>query len=175
MKNIPVKGFTLIELVTVIVIIGILITTAAPKFFDLGTDANKASVRNTGGAFKAGIQLARSVWIAKGASGPMDDVFVYSNNPDKSGTLDFNSNGWPAQHFVVSAKTSNPVLNNAIDCMSVWKVMFTNDTPSVSTNSTTEYKAVYVNSARCRFEFNDNPTYKIEYNSNTGDVVTTTP
>jgi prepilin-type N-terminal cleavage/methylation domain-containing protein len=48
-KN-PQQGFTLIELVVVIVILGILAATALPKFIDLSGDANTAAMAGVVGA-----------------------------------------------------------------------------------------------------------------------------
>lgn len=50
------QGFTLIELIVVIVILGILAVTAAPKFMNLTSDANSAVVKGLAGAIRSASQ-----------------------------------------------------------------------------------------------------------------------
>lgn len=54
------KGFTLIELVVVIIILGILAVTAAPKFINLQSDARKSTLEGMKGALQGGNTLLYS-------------------------------------------------------------------------------------------------------------------
>lgn len=76
------KGFTLIELIVVIVILGILAVSAAPKFVDLQSDARAAALNGFAGALKSAVQMVKSKAILQGKEKGTTQLCLSGNDVD---------------------------------------------------------------------------------------------
>lgn len=94
------KGFTLIELIIVIVVLGILAVTAAPQFIDFSSDARKSAVNGLKGGLQGAAQTVYGRAAIDGillenpgttSVGSYTTVFGYpSVDSDTAGTADTN-------------------------------------------------------------------------------------
>jgi MSHA pilin protein MshA len=76
------KGFTLIELIIVIVLLGILAVTAAPKFLSLSSDARIASLESVKASMQTSIDLVK-------VKGRIAGLTPLAENPGDSGQANF--------------------------------------------------------------------------------------
>ena len=139
------SGFTLIELVIVVVILGFLAVTAIPKFLDLTDQAKQANIEGMAGGFATGVSLVRAQWEAEAR--PNDGGTPKQNFTTYDGTVvyltveDITNSVRPG--YILGTTPTSLVAN--VNCVEVWNAVF-QQPPSISTtdlnvNSDVDYFA----------------------------------
>lgn len=145
------SGFTLIELVIVVVILGFLAVTAIPKFLDLTDQAKQANIEGMAGGFATAVSLARAQWEAEGR--PQDDTG--RNSVDYDGSimvLTTEATGIRPGYVVSSAAGQNNGATlgggfTAANCVDIWQNILqqpprvTDTLATLNSDSTMDYFA----------------------------------
>ncbi|TPH17800.1 type II secretion system protein [Litorilituus lipolyticus] len=128
------RGFTLIELVIVVVILGFLAVTAIPKFLDLTDQAKQANIEGMAGGFATGVSLVRAQWEAEGRPTAAnvnrvdyEGSFFALTTPPTPNTKSIRP-GYPVG--LVNGNASTADMTNA-RCIELWQGVFAQP-PSVS-------------------------------------------
>ncbi|MBA6293376.1 type II secretion system protein [Colwellia sp. MB3u-70] len=151
------SGFTLIELVIVVVILGFLAVTAIPKFLDLTDQAKQANIEGMAGGFATAVSLVRAQWEAEGR--PKNATS--QNMVDYDGTdliLTTQATGIRPGYVVssVAGQNNGATLGgdfSAANCVDIWQSIFqqpprlTDSIATLNSDNTLDYLAVKSGSA----------------------------
>ncbi|MFT6432568.1 MAG: prepilin-type N-terminal cleavage/methylation domain-containing protein [Candidatus Azotimanducaceae bacterium] len=171
-------GFTIIELVVVIILLGIMAATALPRFMDVTDEAHTSVVNGVQGGLLSGMSLYRAQWIAEGE--PLKDTIIVD-----FGSLRVNDAGYPYGTADNSGGTST--VTDEDDCVAVFQNVLQAGAPDITARAaaanvignTTDFagvaaapNCVYYYTGKISASGDTIPT--LTYSSTTGSVVLAT-
>ena len=137
-RNVPVayyrscRGFTFIELVIVIILLGLLAAAAIPRLLNVTDEAQVASLEGVAGGFAAAVAIAHAQWAAEGNNrgGPTTPADKVAINLDGK-IIYVNEFGWPANTNPNTDAAADA--QSAAECQQVFNAILQNS-PSSTTN-----------------------------------------
>lgn len=176
------SGFTFIELVVVIILIGLLSAVALPRFLEVTDEAQLSSLQGMSGGLATAVAMSHAQWIADGNSSPAPTDASNKTQVNMDGVIIYmNENGWPANTDSAAESSINGQSDD--ECLQVWNNVLQSAPPATTLTDQRPSNRYFVSvetiggNIYCRYEMIINstdsaiPTHYIDYRVSTGEVI----
>lgn len=156
------KGFTLIELITVILLLGLVAVLSLPRFSEINDQAEIAQAKGIAGSFKVGVQTVKAVFNAQDLKTRVQNLQGYGNND-----IDTNNQGYPIG--TDKGNGNENIGRGNIGCALLWRGLI-DSAPSVSHNNNNQDYRSYRHTGNrvCSYVYRGNGDLG---NQNTGRII----
>ncbi|MFA0653669.1 MULTISPECIES: prepilin-type N-terminal cleavage/methylation domain-containing protein [Vibrio] len=174
-----VTGFTLVELVVVIVVLGLLAVAALPRFIDVTDNAKEASIEAVAGGYATAVLSARAQWEGNGrpVAGTQERPQVDYDGQDfwLTESDDTYRDGYPYELEDNSTNGIGTPTFNPARCVRLMENLLQNP-PSVAATTASngeKYVATADVNTVCRYTQQEGKEHYFEYDVTSGSVTVT--
>ncbi len=184
------SGFSLVELVIVIVVLGLLAVAALPRFLNVTDEARIASIEGVAGGYATAVLSARAQWEAHvrpniGGSASNSNYVDYDGDyfwltSSKASSAATFRDGYPIQFIGETEPTSGtaPTTLTEADCINLMQYLMQNPPTVSGAGADTTYIAEVLSpDVGCKYTQNSGPAgagqHFFEYNAQKGSVTVT--
>lgn len=167
------KGFTLAELVIVIILLGILAASILPRFINISDEAELSQAQGVAAALRSGVDMVRVTFVSQGHALRVQNLSGFGDD-----TVDTNNIGYPIG--IDKGNANENIGRGSAGCVGVWQGILSNP-PSVAHNNNDQDYRSYRHTANkvCSYVYRaggdlgdeDTGELVIRYDSRDGSVI----
>ncbi|WP_419810206.1 type II secretion system protein [Bacterioplanoides sp.] len=156
------RGFTLIELITTLVLIGILASFALPRFSNLSEEATIAQAQGVAGSLRSSINIVKALFQSQGHTTRIQNLQGFGNN-----NIDTNNQGYPIG--IDKGNGNENIGRQNKGCAELWQGLLS-QAPSVAhNNNNQQYRSFrHTQNRVCSYVYRDDGDTG---NQNTGQII----
>ena len=128
------KGFTLAELVIVLILVGILAASIVPKFMDTLDETKLSQAQGVAAALRSGVNMVRATFVTQGYTTRVQDLPGFGD-----GTIDTNNIGYPIG--IDKGNANENIGRGNAGCVGLWDGVLSNRPTVAHNNDNQDYRS----------------------------------